>query len=129
MNDPFLTFCRHWAPTIGKGVWEAWLAKQEEQGSAHYVMPDLQPFMSNTGQFIESRAQWNEHLKRTGTVEMSARDFGRPTEYRNPVARKIEAAGRKEGLKIALDKITRYGRPKSEVRAILENVVRANRRK
>jgi hypothetical protein len=125
----FLTFCRHWAPTLGKGVWEAWLEKQAwEGGPTHHVMPDIQPFVANTGARIESRAQWNEHLKRTGCVEMSAKDLPKPSEYLNPVTRKIDAAGRKEGLKLALDKIAHYKRPKSEVRALLENVVKANRK-
>lgn len=128
LNDPFLVFLRQWAPTLGKGVWEAWLAKQQGEQQAHHVMPDIQPFMANTGVYIESRAQWNEHLKRTGTVEVSARDLPAPSEYRNPVTRKIDSAGRKEGLKLALDKIAHYKRPKSEVRALLENVVKANRK-
>ena len=127
MNDPFLDFCRFWAPTLGKGVWEAWQAKNEHV-QAHHVMPDLQPFVANTGVLIESRSQWNEHLKRTGCVELTQADLKRPHEYVNPVTRKIEEAGRKEALKLALDKITKYRRPKSEVRAILENVANANRR-
>jgi hypothetical protein len=124
----FLDFCRFWAPTLGKGVWGAWLEKKEQR-EAHMVMPDLQPFMSNTGVMIESRSQWKEHLKRTGSVELSKGDLKQAHEYVNPVTRKIEQAGRKEALKLALDKITHYKRPKSEVRVLLENVANANRKR
>lgn len=127
MHDEALRFAEFWGPTLGKGVWEAWLEKQQGPGQAHQVMPDLQPFVANTGAQIHSRRQWREHLARTGTVEVTARDFSKPSEYRNPVSRKIEAAGRKEGLKLALDKITKFNRPKSEVRALLENVARMNK--
>jgi hypothetical protein len=129
MSDPFLDFCRFWSPSLGKGVWEAWLAKQKMESHTHLVMTDIQPFMANTGEYIESRSQWKEHLKRTGCVELTKADLKQAHEYVNPVTRKIEKAGRTEALKLALDKITKYKRPKSEVRALLENVANANRRR
>lgn len=124
----FLAFSRFWAPTLGKGVWEAWLAKHEQR-QAHMVMPDFEPFVDNTGTYIKGREHWREHLKRNNLVELTHRDMPKPEEYRNPVTRKIDSAGRKEGIKLALDKIAKYKRPTSEVRALLDNVVRANRRK
>jgi len=129
LHQAALAFAAHWGPTLGKGVWEAWLEKQEGPREAHHVMPDIQPFVANTGVRIESRAQWNEHLKRTNSVELSRADLKHPSEVRMPHTKGVEAAGRKEAVKLALDKITKYGRPRSEVRALLDNVVRANRRK
>lgn len=124
----FLAFSRFWAPTLGKGVWEAWLAKQERRQSS-LVMPDFEPFVDNTGTLIKGRQHWREHLKKNNLVELSHSDLPDPRNYRNPVTRKIDPAGRKEGIKLALDKIVKYKRPTHEVRAILENVVKANRRK
>lgn len=129
LHKDALRFAEFWAPTLGKGVWEAWIEKQEGPRQAHHVMADIQPFVSNTGAQINSRTGWRDHLARTGCVEVTARDFPKASEYRNPCARPIETAGRKEGIKLALDKLSVYKRPKAEVRAILENVANANRRR
>lgn len=41
----------------------------------HYVQDDVKAFQSMDGAFIEGRAQWREHLKRTDSVEMGHSDI------------------------------------------------------
>lgn len=41
----------------------------------HGVIPDIQPFVANTGEFITGRRAWREHLKRTDGIEMGASDL------------------------------------------------------
>lgn len=41
----------------------------------HYVQDDIKQFRSPDGAVIEGKSQWREHLKRTGTVEMSHADI------------------------------------------------------
>jgi len=41
----------------------------------HYVQPDLVEFRSTDGAIISGRAQWREHLARTGQVEMGHSDI------------------------------------------------------
>lgn len=125
----FMTFALHWLPTEGKNIWPLWLAKHGAESQVHHVMPDFEPFMDTTGTHIKGRAHWRDHLKRTNGVELSHSDIPKAHEYKNPSARPIEQAGRKEALKLAMDKITKYKRPASEVRALMDNVVKANRRK
>lgn len=43
--------------------------------AGYYVMPDYEPWKDPSGVVIHSRAQWKEHLKKTGTVEMGHSDI------------------------------------------------------
>lgn len=92
----------------------------------YYVMPDFQPFVDNTGTHITGRAHYREHLASRGAVEMGHSDFPKdPSKWVNPSARNnVPSAGRKEALKLAYDKMVKFKRPKSEVRALLDNVIR-----
>lgn len=40
-----------------------------------YVIPDIQPFVSNDGAVIEGRRQWREHLKANDLVELGHADI------------------------------------------------------
>lgn len=44
------------------------------------VQPDLREFQSPDGARIGSRSEWREHLKRTGTIEMSHSDLAQQQE-------------------------------------------------
>lgn len=48
-----------------------------------HVQDDLKEFRSPDGALITSRTKWREHLKRTGTVEMSHSDIKAGTEKWN----------------------------------------------
>lgn len=52
-----------------------WIPLEREVSSTHYVQPDIAEFRSPDGAHITGRAQWREHLKRTGTVEMGHADL------------------------------------------------------
>jgi len=43
--------------------------------AAPYVIPDIQPFVSNDGAVIEGRRQWREHLKANDLVELGHSDI------------------------------------------------------
>jgi hypothetical protein len=38
------------------------------------IVPDIEPFMSPSGEYITSRSKWREHLKRTNSIEISHSD-------------------------------------------------------
>lgn len=96
-----------------------------------HVMPDLEPWRDTSGTYITGRAHWREHLKRTNTTEYGVEELRKidPASYRHPHSRPVEELGRKEALKLAYDKIRKYRRPKGEVRALLDNVMAAHKRR
>lgn len=47
----------------------------EPLSDAHFVMGDIAPFRDTTGKVIEGRAQWREHLRAMGGVEMGHSDI------------------------------------------------------
>lgn len=96
----------------------------------YHVMPDFEPFVDNTGTHITGRAHYREHLKSRNAVELGHSDFPKdPSQWRNPVSKPVPALGRKEALKLAYDKIVKYKRPRAEVRAYLDNVIAAHKRR
>ena len=73
--------------------------------SAPSVMADIEPFMSTSGEYITSRAQWREHLKETDCVELGRSDL----EYMRKQEEKrrsspIKDPERKERIKWELEK-------------------------
>lgn len=75
--DPFARYLDMWSPTLGfEGAFDSWLEKQRLEGrDAAYVLPDMQPFRSNDGAFINGRRQWREHLRANELVELGHSDI------------------------------------------------------
>ena len=42
---------------------------------SHQIAPDIEPFMSPDGTYIQGRSHWREHLKRTDSIEMGHADI------------------------------------------------------
>lgn len=67
----------------------------ETRTDAPMVIPDLQPFVANTGEYIGSRRAWRQHLQQVGGIEMGASDLKaqerqwaqRKAEHRERIAR------------------------------------------
>lgn len=65
--------------------------------SAHYVMPDIQPYQSmQTGEMINSRSQHRSHLKQHGLVEIG-NEIKTAMTRQAPDHRK-ESAARKQAI-------------------------------
>ncbi len=52
----------------------------EAVSELHYIQPDLAEFQSPDGARIGGRAQWKEHLKVTGSIEMGHADIQAQSE-------------------------------------------------
>lgn len=53
-----------------------WAGEQEaEKGESSMVIPDIAPFVANTGEYIAGRNAWRKHLKKVDGIEMGASDL------------------------------------------------------
>lgn len=81
MTDPFVQYLEHWAPSVGMDdAFRSWLEKQAGERVAAYVIDDIEPFMANTGVFIEGRRQWRNHLVEKNCDELGHADIKRQGE-------------------------------------------------
>lgn len=78
------------------------------------VMPDIEPFVDNTGTYIGGRRQWKEHLQANNLNELSREDVMN-LRHAPP---KVDAQARKEGIIAAVREI-KSGRNPNEVAAVL----------
>lgn len=71
----------------------------------HYVQPDIAEFRSTDGKIISGRADWREHLKQTGAIEMGHSDIRESQERwrRRQAAAAEKASRRTEGVRPAPD--------------------------
>ena len=46
----------------------------------HYVQDDIPEFRTSSGRQVRGRAEWREHLARTGTIELGRSDIQRSEE-------------------------------------------------
>lgn len=76
-QDPFAYYMDFWAPTLGiADAFESWLEKMRMEGRhSAYVMPDIAPFRSNDGAYINGRMQWRDHLKVNDLQELGHADI------------------------------------------------------
>ncbi len=82
----------------------------------HYVIPDINPFVSNDGTPIKGRAHWRDHLKATGGVELGHSDVK---------AMQSQHAKKKSAHQERLNKAHQFVRANSDVRVTEAKVDRS----